>query len=161
MNWNLLANFSIAIFAILNPLGKIPVWTELTGGDKAEIRNRVAALAVLTGMAVLLVFLVGGKQILIAFSIDMPSFRIAGGILVLLTAISMVKGNLVASPTPEETEGTVKEAARKRFQAIVVPLAVPMLEGLGEAFPQWLEGGQSIIEESVEENKSVSGPPEP
>lgn len=131
MPWNLMINFSIALFAILNPIGKVPVWTELTGDETEAVRRRIALLTIITTAGILLPFLLVGKQVLVLFNIHLAAFRIGGGILVLLTAISMVKGTIIQFDRSDDEGDSVKEIARTRFRRILVPLAIPMLAGPG------------------------------
>ena len=78
MNWNLIVNFSLAMLAILNPIGLIPVWSELAGDEKRNIQTKIAILVTLTAGIILIIFLIFGKQILNLFNIDLPSFQMAG-----------------------------------------------------------------------------------
>lgn len=87
MSWDLVNNFILAMVAILNPVGIIPVWRGLTGDENKKVQKRNAFLVTLTGLIILLIFLIVGKQLLILFSIELLSFQVAGGILLLLTGI--------------------------------------------------------------------------
>lgn len=79
MKWDLVINFSLAMFAILNPIGKIPIWEKLTGEKSSSVRNRIAVMGTVSSGVVLILFLYGGKLILNVFNIDLASFQIAGG----------------------------------------------------------------------------------
>ncbi|MFZ0388850.1 MAG: MarC family protein [Calditrichia bacterium] len=131
MNWSMLTNFAVAIFAIINPIGKIPIWAELTGDQKRPVRIRIAVLTTVTSLGILLPFLLFGKQILHFFEMDLASFQIAGGLLVLLTAIQMVQGQATRLEQEDEDGDSDYEIAKKRFRRILVPLAVPMTAGPG------------------------------
>lgn len=131
MNWSLILNFLAAMLAIVNPLGLVPIWQELTGDAKPEVRKKIAILVTLVSVAILLIFLNTGHYLLTFFSIDLAVFKIAGGILLLLTAISMIQGNASKLEERNEKADTSFELAKERFRKILVPLAVPMLCGPG------------------------------
>jgi multiple antibiotic resistance protein len=131
MDWNLLLNFLAAVLGIVNPVGLVPIWQELTGDASPDVRKKIALLATSASLVILLVFLNSGTFLLNFFNIDLDVFKIAGGILLLLTAISMIEGNATQLEERNEEAETSFELARQRFRKIMVPLAVPMLCGPG------------------------------
>jgi multiple antibiotic resistance protein len=131
MNWNFYLNFLAAMMSIVNPVGIIPIWTALTADRSKKVRRNVAMLVVLTSFGILAVFLVGGQYLLNFFSIDMPVFKIAGGILLLLVGLSMINGSATHLENPEKNEGTAMQIAKNRFRKIIVPMAIPTLAGPG------------------------------
>lgn len=131
MEWNLYLNFFAAMLAIINPIGIFPIWSELTNDASNNIRKRVAFLMILTSFAILAVFLVSGKYLLQFFSIDLPVFKVAGGILLLNTGISMVKGSATRLKNRKEEGPSAYSIAKQRFRKIIVPLAIPALAGPG------------------------------
>jgi len=80
----------ISLFAILDPIGIIPIIILFTAGMTASRRAHVGHLASLTVCAILLVALLIGQPLLAFFGISINSFRVAGGILLLLMAIKMI-----------------------------------------------------------------------
>lgn len=132
MNTDLIINFSIAMIAILNPMGIIPIWSELTSDKINPIRVRIAFLTTLTAYVVLLIFLISGETMLNLFQIDLPSFQVAGGILLFLTGLDMIQGTATRlQKQEEEVNGPLLFIAKQRFRKIIVPLAVPLLAGPG------------------------------
>ena len=132
MHWGLLTNFAIALLAIINPIGKIPLWLDASGDQHKDVQNRLAALVVMTSGIILLLFLFFGKYILNFFSIDLASFKIGGGILILQLGLSMLRGNAVNIEKEEFDEDTgVMERVKSRFRQVVIPMAVPMIAGPG------------------------------
>lgn len=127
INWTELLKDFVGIFAILNPLGAIPVYLSMTA-HKSELEIKRIAIKTAIAVAVILVISIwAGSTVLQFFGITMPAFRIASGILVLLVAISMFHAKSSgASHTHQETI----EAAQKDDIAIV-PLAIPLLAGPG------------------------------
>lgn len=81
--------FFAALLAIVNPVGVIPIFINLTA-DKAEgVRNKNGFMASISMGIILVIVLFTGDAILRFFGISVGSFRVGGGILILLMAISM------------------------------------------------------------------------
>ncbi len=131
MNWNFYLSFLIAMFSIINPVGIVPMWSELTGDMNRKARRRTALLLVLTAISILLVFLAAGKPLLNFFSIDLPVFRIAGGILLLRAGFAMVSGSFGKRIHHEEKDEDIRTIAVNRYREILVPMAIPRLAGPG------------------------------
>lgn len=143
MDLNLILNFTIAMLAIVNPIGLIPIWTALTGDATNRVRTRIAGLATSTAVFVWLVFLFGSQYLLRFFSIDVPVFKIAGGILLFYTALSMIEGRATQLEERDEQGDTAFQVAKKRFRKVIVPLVVPMLAGPGSITTVILYGSRS------------------
>jgi len=92
MDFSFLSNFAITLFALLNPIGMLPVFISYTASERKEVQRLVALFVSLTVMALLLVFLLIGSPILQFFGVSLDSFRIAGGILLLTIGIGIVNG---------------------------------------------------------------------
>jgi multiple antibiotic resistance protein len=117
----------ISLLAIIDPPGAIPMFTTLTSGLSDRDRRKVALLSSIAVGIVLIVSCLIGKQILQLFGISIMSFRIGGGILLLLMGIAMMHARQSGTRyTPEED----REAEAKEHIAIV-PLAIPLLAGPG------------------------------
>ncbi len=119
--------FFTALLAILNPLGAIPVFVGLTRDMEVSDRRRVARTASVAVVTLLVVSSLFGEWILNLFGISIASFRVGGGILILLMAISMLHAR------PPETKHSPEEAveAESKDSIAVVPLAIPLLAGPG------------------------------
>jgi multiple antibiotic resistance protein len=121
------SRFAIALVAIVDPLAAIPLFLRLTDGYTTRERKRTARVTALAVFGVLAGAALVGESILSAFGTSLPAFRVGGGIVLLLMALSM----LTAEPdrtrhTPEEDAvGATKESAA------VVPLGIPLLAGPG------------------------------
>ena len=127
IEWSEYAKFFIGLLAIVNPLGIAPVFVGLTRGLTDAERNVVGLRASITVGVVLVVALLMGDTLLGFFGISLDSFRVAGGILILLMAISMLHGGLgPARQTREEAED-----AEEKENIAVVPLGMPLLAGPG------------------------------
>ncbi|MBA3024747.1 MAG: NAAT family transporter [Gammaproteobacteria bacterium] len=115
----------ISLFAIIDPVGIIPLIIAFTAGMSDQRRERVGRIASVTMFGILIAALLLGEAILSFFGISIHSFRTAGGILLLLMAVNMLIGHK-APPTPEENNDT------DSTQSIaIVPLSTPLLAGPG------------------------------
>jgi multiple antibiotic resistance protein len=132
MDWNLYLNFFAAMFAIINPIGIWPLWSEMTGDvQRKKVRRDIALLIIFSSLLILLAFFFSGRYLLNFFDIDLPVFRIAGGILLLLTGISMIEGSATKLTERDEQGENELDLAKQRFRKIVVPLLIPALAGPG------------------------------
>ena len=86
--------FFLALLAIVNPVGILPIFINMTASQDRVARNRNGTLAAVSMGIILLVVLVSGEALLRFFSISVDSFRVGGGILVLLMAISMLNARV-------------------------------------------------------------------
>lgn len=81
---------------------------------------------------VLLTFLAFGRYVLEFLGIDVPAFRVGGGIIILLLGIDMLRGDAVDVDSHESSDGeSALDQAKARFRDVLVPLAIPMLAGPG------------------------------
>jgi multiple antibiotic resistance protein len=117
----------ISLFAILDPIGVIPVIVLFTAGMTAPKRARISRLASLSVCAILLVALLIGKPLLSFFGISISSFRVAGGILLMLMSIKMLLGNF-NQIAPSSNDSTDVEDIPANA---IVPLSTPLLAGPG------------------------------
>jgi multiple antibiotic resistance protein len=115
------------LLSVVGPIGAIPFFISLTEHRSFHERRHIAWVCAMSVAAVLLVALTGGKYILELFGIGIPSFQIAGGIVILLMGISMLKASHDRSRnTPEE-----REESFDKESVAVVPMAIPLLSGSG------------------------------
>jgi len=121
--WQKYTEIAIALFLLADPVGAIPVFLTLTSDQTKKEKNQTALIAAATVAAVLIPFVFIGVPLLQILGIRIASFRVGGGILILMVAISM----MFASPVPRVSKETV-EAAGKHDLAIV-PLGVPLIAG--------------------------------
>lgn len=122
-----LFKIGIALFAIVNPIGSVPLFISATDGWDRKQKLRTTNVVALTVFLVLAVSALFGEGILDFFSITIPSFQVGGGILILLIAINMLHAKQShAKQTPEEAK-TMEE----RDVIAIVPLSIPLLAGPG------------------------------
>ncbi|MEA5508522.1 MarC family protein [Crocosphaera sp. UHCC 0190] len=91
MEWSFLRNFAITLFALLNPLGMLPIFISYTARERKEVQRMVALFVSATVLALLLIFMFIGTPMLEFFGVTLNSFRIAGGILLLGIGINIEK----------------------------------------------------------------------
>lgn len=121
------AKIFISLFAILDPIGIIPIIILLTAGMTDQKRAQVGRIASLAVCAILLVALLIGQPLLEFFGISIPSFRVAGGILLMVLAFKMLSGNLRESVrTVDDLTGNLNSSVHA-----IVPLSTPLLAGPG------------------------------
>lgn len=121
-----LLSFS-AIFFVVDPMGVIPIFIAMTRDDTPAKRRDMAKRASIAAFFILTTFAVAGTLIFKVFGVTLGAFKVAGGVLLLLTAVEMLqaqKGRTRVSPE-EELEGTEKE------DVAIFPLAIPLLAGPG------------------------------
>lgn len=122
-----IVKFGVGLLAILNPVGIAPLYLGLTAGDDAATQRRVALVASFAVAMTLVTVLLFGHMLLALFDISVDDLRVAGGLIVLLIALSM----LTAKPSPVHAgEADLTQGKTKQSPA-VVPLAIPMLSGPG------------------------------
>ncbi len=115
--------YFVGIFAVVDPLGVIPFWLSLADKLKPETRIDVIKRATIYVFSILFTFLVIGNAILKFFNISLVSIKIAGGIMLFIEAITLIKGT-GPSHQLKNDEIDVKKIA-------FTPLAMPLLSGPG------------------------------
>jgi multiple antibiotic resistance protein len=119
--------FFAALLAIVNPVGAIPIFINMTADQAEEVRNKNVIMAAISMGIILIVVLFSGEAILRFFGISVGSFRVGGGILILLMAISMLHARMSQVRQTEEE----KLDSVERDSVAVVPLGTPLLAGPG------------------------------
>ncbi|MGQ9515112.1 MAG: MarC family protein [Thermoproteota archaeon] len=108
---------TIALFVIIDPIGNIPIFISLTEGMTKDQRMGVVKVVSITGLVLLIIFAFFGIEFLKLFNISINSFRIAGGVLLMLIALRIL------------VEGGWRTQSSERSGA--VPLGFPLLVGPG------------------------------
>jgi len=117
----------IGLLAIVNPFGAIPLFISMTADENSIQRSKTINLVAIGVTIILLVALFLGEQLLTFFGITIDSFRVGGGILVLLMAIAM----LHAKTSPIRQTDTEADESLEKESVAIVPLAMPLLAGPG------------------------------
>lgn len=116
------------LFVIIDPIGLVPVFLTVTQGMSRTHRRRIAARACFTGAAILLAFAIFGEALLGIIGITMPAFRIAGGVLLFLTALDML---FERRQSRREDRAEEAEEDEHHHDPSVFPLAIPLISGPG------------------------------
>ncbi|HEY3812106.1 MAG TPA: MarC family protein [Caulobacteraceae bacterium] len=128
-------NFFVALFAMIDPIGNVPIFAAATLGATPAQRRLVAIYISAFAVGFLLLFYFSGPSVLEFFGISLSAFRIAGGILLFLLGLDMSRSDFLNSfADSDATAGEIKDIrayARKRFERLVVPFAMPLLIGPG------------------------------
>ena len=126
-------NFFVALFALLDPLGNVPLFAAATAGAKSKERALIAVYIGLFVLGFLTFFYFTGLSLLEFFGISLAAFRIAGGIILLLLGLEMARDDFTATfaDAAEAASGDSRTVARRRFERMIVPFAMPLLIGPG------------------------------
>jgi multiple antibiotic resistance protein len=116
-----------SIFAIVDPIGAVPFFSALTEDYSPDEKRGVIQKSCLAALVALLVFGLVGQWIFLAFSITIPAFQIAGGILLFSVGFEMLHGE---RPRTKTTDREHAEALERQSVGIV-PLGIPLLAGPG------------------------------
>ena len=122
-----ISKFFISMISILNPIGALPLFITLTRHYSQDEIRHVAKNCAFAICLTLFVSLFAGKYILAFFGISIVSFRLAGGILISTTALSMLR----AQQSPEKFNQEEMDRQTQIREIGIVPLAIPMLAGPG------------------------------
>lgn len=113
----------VVLWAVIDPIGSIPVYLSKTASLSVLDRRRVASKAILVSTGILLFFLVAGQLLLEAMQIPLSAFQTAGGLVLLLFALTMIFGE--SKPEQEmQMDYDISDLA-------VFPIAVPSIASPG------------------------------
>jgi len=126
-SWTEYTRFFVALLAVLDPLAAIPVFLTLTHGQNRAERRRTALVTAFAVGALLSAAALVGESLLTAMGTSLAAFRVGGGIVVLMMAISM----LTAQPSPLRQTPEEAAASSGKEGIAVVPLGIPLLAGPG------------------------------
>jgi len=112
----------LSLFAIVDPIGAIPLFLTLTNGLSNSVQLSIARRAAFSGFIILLFVLFFGKWFLEFMGISLPSLRVAGGLLFIIMGLQLML---------LENQKSHYDDILNRSDISVVPLAIPMLSGPG------------------------------
>ncbi len=137
MDTGFLITSFVTLFVVVDPIGLTPVFIALTQGTSSQHRRRVALRACTVATGILLLFTFFGEALLGAVGISMAAFKIAGGILLFLTALDMLFER--RTKRREDKAGHDDETP----DPSVFPVAIPLIAGPGAIASMILLGGQT------------------
>lgn len=115
-----------SVLFIVDPIAAVPSYLVVTQNETPAERKGTALRACVAMGLLLVVFAAAGRFIFQAFGITLPAFRVAGGLILWLVALDMVRAQRSTQEGKEElSEGQAKE------DVAVTPLAIPILAGPG------------------------------
>ncbi|SMH30912.1 MarC family protein [Maritimibacter sp. HL-12] len=138
MTPDLLIPAFVTLFVVIDPIGLAPLFVALTKGAGAAHRRAIALRAVAIAALLLTVFGLFGEQVLQFLGISMPAFRIAGGLLLFLTALDMLFERR-AQRRRDQSETGLDPAE----DPSVFPLATPLIGGPGAMAAMILLAGKT------------------
>jgi multiple antibiotic resistance protein len=116
----------VSLFMLVDPFGIVPTVLSLTRGYSELDTEKIIKRACLIGAQVLIFFQLFGNFLFGFLHIDLNAFKIAGGILLFLTALDMLKAKGAKEKYPSEVDH-----AEERDDISVFPIAMPLLAGPG------------------------------
>jgi len=139
-----IATTFIVFFAVIDPIGTIPVFMAVTAHYDKQIKKKIALISAVVSALVLLFFVIVGELILIVMSIPLSAFQISGGIVLFLFALNMIFGE-----SKPDTE--LKLLDKNHTETAIFPLAVPSIASPGAMLAAVLlteKDRYSILEQS-------------
>ncbi|MDO5630773.1 MAG: MarC family protein [Paracoccus sp. (in: a-proteobacteria)] len=127
----------VTLFVVIDPIGLLPLFIALTGGMSVAQRRRIAWRALAVAAGLLTLFGLVGEAILTGIGISIPAFRIAGGVLLFLTAVDML-----FQRRTERREEQAQGSGDELPDPSVFPLATPLIAGPGALATMILLVGQ-------------------
>ena len=109
----------LSIFIVMDALGNLPIFLSFIRQTPLRQRQKMIDQTVIVAGAVLFLFLFFGTAILSFFSINVSSFKIAGGLILLIFGLKLVLGLRIL------------EERAKTYRAAIIPLATPLITGPG------------------------------
>jgi multiple antibiotic resistance protein len=125
--WTEYSRFFTALLVILDPFAAIPIFLSLTREYSAAERHHAATVAAIAVAIVLTLSALFGETMLTVLGTSLASFRVGGGIVLLLMALAMLR----AQPDQMRTTTDEKIEAAGREHIAIVPIAIPLLAGPG------------------------------
>ena len=114
------------LFIMLNPLVLVPVFLALTSDMPRPRQMRIALTTSLSVFLIMTIVIFTGHRLLVFFGITVNDFRLAGGVLIFLMAISMARASDEGMRYSDKEHAQAKQSAPN---IAVVPLAIPLMAG--------------------------------
>lgn len=114
----------VSILFLVDPPGTVPAFMALTARYTPQRRRKTALVASVVASLTLMGFAAVGNVVFRGLGLTLPAFQIAGGLILFLVALDMIR----AQRSTQEDPAEMKEGAESDDVA-VAPLAIPMLAG--------------------------------
>ncbi len=138
---SLLISWYVTLFVIVDPIGLTPLFAALTQGMSQQRRLGIAVRATIIAAFLLALFALFGEALLGFVGISMAAFKIAGGVLLFLTALDMLFER--RSKKREERTDETRAEQEDDSDPSVFPLAIPLIAGPGSIATVILLAGQN------------------
>jgi multiple antibiotic resistance protein len=135
---SILSSF-VTLFVTIGPVETAVVFASLTAGVHRRQRRSLAVRSVTIAGLVLLLFALAGSAVLSLLHISLPAFRVAGGLLLFLQALTLT----FSSPGLSSLNDGERKDAQEPGDIAVFPLAFPMIAGPGSLSAAVLVMGRS------------------
>lgn len=112
----------VTVLVLMDPIGNVPIFLGLTSNLSEKERNRASLIGSTVALGVIVAFAVFGQQVLDALSISLEALQVAGGLLLLLVALELLRGGSGPGGEAADDGGT---------NLAMVPLGTPLLAGPG------------------------------
>ncbi len=132
----------VTLFVIVDPIGLTPLFAAMTQDMKIKVQRQIAVRAIIVAVFILVAFALFGDAILSFAGISMPAFRIAGGILLFITALDMLFERRTKRREGQKDEELSDDPS-------VFPLAIPLIAGPGSIATVILLAGNTNVENSL------------
>ncbi|MCK9422543.1 MAG: MarC family protein [Bacteroidales bacterium] len=119
----------MGFFAMLNPIGNLPVFLGMVKEFDIKTQNKVALRATLAAFIIISIFTIFGHIIFRMFGITLPAFQIAGGIIVFIIGFQML--NARENPIHAQSEEEKAQMETIAHDMAISPLGIPLLAGPG------------------------------
>lgn len=113
----------IILWAVIDPIGTVPVFLAVTKGHSSDEKKRIAIRAVAIAFGILFFFVIVGELLLSYLGVPLLAFQVSGGIILFIFALTMIFGE----SKPEEEVRIAKSVD----ETAVFPLATPSIAGPG------------------------------
>lgn len=144
MDTTFLISAFVTLFVVIDPIGLAPLFVALTAGEDARRRRAYALRACAIAAILLLLFGIAGEALLGAIGISMSAFRIAGGMLLFLTALEML-----FEKRGQRRQGQTEGSSPGGDDPSVFPLAIPLIAGPGAIASMILLTGSDAASDPV------------
>lgn len=141
-HWTEYSRFFIALFVIINPFAAVPIFLVLSRDYTRTEKRRVANITAIAVLAVLVAAALTGETLLETMGTSLASFRVGGGIVLLIMALAMLRAQTDTTRTTPAEEAEAED----RNAIAVVPLAIPLLAGPGSISNVIIEMHRSNLE---------------
>ena len=125
----------VTVLVLMDPIGNVPIFLGLTRDLDESQRNRAALIGSLVALGVIVLFALFGQQVLDALGISLEALQVAGGLLLLLVALELLRGG--------EGPGGADAVSGGGANLAMVPLGTPLLAGPGAIAATMLYSGQA------------------